>query len=308
MLLKGAKLVIPKMIRGEILERIHSGHQGINKRRATASEAVWWPKMNDNIEKTVKSCELCQSAQSVNRGEPLICSILPQHAWEKVGVDLFDWNNKNFLVVVDYYSKYIEIAEMSKTIGVLVIGKLKGIFARHGIPSEIFSDNGLPFNSNELANFGKEYGFRHVTSSPSYPVSNGEAEHAVQTAKHILTTPDPYLVLLAYVATKHSTTGFSPAHLSMGRPLLTTIPTIKFNLQPKVPNRASVSESDEKAKQANKSYYDHHHGTRLLPELFSGDKVNIKQDSEKNGVVPGIIEGKVETPQSYIVKTSKGSL
>ena len=128
----------------------------------------------------------------------------------------------------------------------------------------------------------------------------GEAERAVQTAKHILTTPDPYLALLAYHATKHSTTGFSPPQLSMGRPLRTTIPTIKFNLQAK---------GDEKAKQTYKSYYDNHHGTRPLPELFPADKVNIKQDVEKKGVVPGIVEGKAaETPQSYIVKTSKESL
>ena len=84
---------------------------------------------------------------------------------KKLGVD---WNNKKFLVVVDYYSKYIEIAEMSKTVGVLVTGKLKGIFARHGIPSEITSDNGPVFKSNEFANFGKEYGFRHMTSPPYY--------------------------------------------------------------------------------------------------------------------------------------------
>ena len=139
-----------------------------------------------------------------------------------------------------------------------------------------FSDNGPLFNSNEFANFGKEYGFRHVTSSPNFPVSNGETERAVQTAKHILTTPDPYLALLAYRATKHSTTGFSPAQLSMSRPLRTTIRTIKFNLQSKVPDRESVLESDEKAKQTYKSYYDHRHGIRPLPELFPDDKVNIK--------------------------------
>ena len=130
----------------------------------------------------------------------------------------------------------------------------------------------------------------------------------MQTAKHILTTPDPYVALLAYHETKHSTTGFSPAQLSMGRSLRTTIPTIKFNLQPKVPNRESVLEYDEKAKQIYKSYYDQRHGTRPLPELFPGDKVNIKQDSEKKGVIPGIVEGKAETPRSYIVKTSKESL
>ena len=109
---------------------------------------------------------------------------------QKIGVDLFNWNNKKFFVVVDYYSKYNKIAEMSKTIGVLVIGKLKRIFARHGIPSEIFTGNGPPFNSYEFTNFRKEYGLRHIKP------------------KCILPTPDLYLALLAYHATKHSTKDF----------------------------------------------------------------------------------------------------
>ena len=92
-------------VQGDILEKLHSVHQGINKCRARASEAVWWPEMNDDIERIVQSCELCQSTLSVNRREPLICSPLPQHAWEKVDVALFGWNNKKFLVVVDYYFK-----------------------------------------------------------------------------------------------------------------------------------------------------------------------------------------------------------
>ena len=307
MLLKGTKLVIPKMLRSDILERIHSGHQGINKCRTRASEAVWWPKINDDIERIVQSCELCQSAQSANRREPLMCSPLPQHAWEKVGIDLFDLNNKKFLVVVDYYSKYIEIAEMNRTISAIVIGKLKGIFARHGIPSEIASDNGPPFNSSEFANFGREYGFKHITSSPYFPISNGEAERAVQTAKRILATPDPYLALLAYRAMKHSTTGYSPAELSMGRPLRTTVPTLKFNLQPKVLNRDLVVESHEKAQQTCKRHYDRRHGARSLPELFPGNNVNIKLDGEKS-VAPGVVEGQANTPRSYIVKTNKGSI
>ena len=66
-------------------------------------------------------------------------------------------------------------------------------------------------------------------------------------------------------------------------------------------------ESDKKTKQTYKSYYDHH-GTRPLPELFSGDKVKIKQDGEKKGEVPQIVEGKAETPRSYIIKPSIGSL
>ena len=199
------------------------------------------------------------------------------------------------------------MAEMNKTVSSTVIGKLKGIFARHGIPSVVISDNGPPFNSSEFASFGQNYGFQHVTSSPIYPASNGEAERAVQTAKHILTASDPYLALLAYRNTTHSTTGYSPAQLSMGRPMRTTIPTIKFNLQPKVPNREVVLLHDQKAKQNYKMNYDRRYGTRQLPELFPGDNVNIRANGDKT-TTPGIIAGTANTPQSYIINTDKGSL
>ena len=59
---------------------------------ARASDTAWWPIMNDD------DIKLCQSTQSVNRRELLICSPLPQYAWEKVGFDLFNWNSKKFIV------------------------------------------------------------------------------------------------------------------------------------------------------------------------------------------------------------------
>ena len=151
-------------------------------------------------------------------------SNLPSYPWQKVGCDLFQFNNATYLLVVDYFSRYIEIAPLGKDLSSeKVITHLRSIFAHHGIAEELRSYNGLQFSSNAFAKFSDTYGFKHTTSSPHFPQSNGEAERAVQTIKGLLQkAADPYLALLAY----HSTLlqhGWSPGELSMGRKLCSHI-------------------------------------------------------------------------------------
>lgn len=104
-----------------------------------------------------------------------------------------------------------------------VVGALKGIFARHGIPEMMISDNGPQYIGQGFKDFTRAYGFKHVTSSPRYPQGNGAAERAVQTVKRLLTkSVDPHLAILAY-RTSPLENGFSPAELLMGRKLRSTI-------------------------------------------------------------------------------------
>ena len=130
---------------------------------------------------------------------------------------MFEWKQTSYLLVIDYYSRYIEIAKLTTTSANDVIRHLKSIFARHGIPAKVFTDNGPQFSANLFSSFSKSYGFTHKTSSPRYPQSNGEAERAVRTVKNILTKrDDPYLGLLAYRTTPLENS-YSPAELLMGQ-------------------------------------------------------------------------------------------
>ena len=91
--------------------------------------------------------------------EPLIVT---QYPWQKVGVDLFEWI---YLLVIDYYSRSIEITKLTATSANEVICHLKSIFARHGIPAELFTDNGPQFSANLFSTFSQSYGFTHKTST-----------------------------------------------------------------------------------------------------------------------------------------------
>ena len=126
---------------------------------------------------------------------------VPSCPWSKVGADLFEFQGKYFLILVDYYSKFIEVAQLKHTTGLEIINHCKSQFARHGIPDIFFSDNGPQFSSSMFDQFSIEYGLQHHTSSPYHPQSNGMAEKAVQTIKNILRKvtedkKDFYLALL----------------------------------------------------------------------------------------------------------------
>ena len=86
----------------------------------------------------------------------------------------------------DYYSSFFEVDRLTIKTAEEVVKKLKAHLARHGIPDQLFSDNGQPFSSAKFQEFANSYGFEHVTSSPAYPQSNGKAENALKTVKNLL--------------------------------------------------------------------------------------------------------------------------
>ena len=87
--------------------------------------------------------------------------------------------------------------QLTSTTSAAVIRTLKSVFSRHGIPETVRSDNGPQYSSKEFAQFASSYEFNHITSSPRFPQSNGQAERMVQTVKRLLKRAgDPYLALL----------------------------------------------------------------------------------------------------------------
>ena len=214
LLMKGTRIVIPKCLQQETLAKIHEGHQGIHKCRARANTSVWWPGLGSQIKTIVENCQTYSEHRN-SHCEPLMPTPLPQRPWQTVASDLFTLKNNNYLLVVDYYSRYVEVITLRKsTSSQAVIEALKTIFARHGIPDELRSDNGPQYHSDEFALFAKDWGFKHTTSSPRFPQSNGEAERAVRTVKEILKKEkDPAKALLAYRSTPLAS-GYSPASTS----------------------------------------------------------------------------------------------
>ena len=175
----------------------------------------------------VERCSHCQIGGCTQRTELQVAAPLPNRAWSHLAADLCELNGKTFLVAIDYYSRYLEIAQLSTTTSRVVILQLKEMFARWGICDKITTDNGPQFSSDEFKKFAEEYGFEHVTSSPGFPQSNGGAERAVQIAKKILRQDDIFLGLMTYRATPVAATGKSPAQIMTKREMKTRLPCLE---------------------------------------------------------------------------------
>ena len=244
------RIVVPVSQRKDILHKLHETHQGLHKCRQNAQATVWWPGLSKELKELVDACRECRTNRPVQRWEPLCPTELPERPWQKLGADLCALQGKDFLVVTDYYSRWLEVRQLHSTTASSVINKFKMIFATHGIPEVVVYDNGPQFQCREFQGFSQEYDFQHLTSNPGFPQANGAAESAVKVAKKLLQQADPDLALLNYRATPHSSTGVSPAAALMGRQLHTKLPILPNNLQPSHPGDGVIRRADRKAKQA----------------------------------------------------------
>ena len=102
------RLVIPEALRADVLQSIHTGHLGLNKCRERAKVSVWWPGLSRDLENLVKTCEFCNINHATQRNEPLKPTTLPSRPWQRDGADLCEQAGKQYLVVMDYYSRYLE--------------------------------------------------------------------------------------------------------------------------------------------------------------------------------------------------------
>jgi transposase InsO family protein len=303
----GDRIVVPYSMRKQVLNLIHQGHQGIVKCRERAKISVWWPRIGKDIQHIVSTCRLCLEKQPTQRKEPLLPSTTPERPFQRVGIDILEFKQVHYLITTDYFSRYIEIARLQSLSSQSVINKLKSCFARHGVPETVVSDNGTQFSSAEFKEFSVSWNFSHVTSSPHYPQSNGQAESGVKIAKSILRQEDPFQALLAYRSTPLPALGASPAQLAYSRNLRTPLPALPKTLEPQTLNTQDVRMRDNRAKSRQKESYDRRHGAQALPPLHPGDPVLVKKDGEKGWKEPATVLEEV-APRSYLLATKGGKL
>ena len=224
-ILWASRVVVPTVGRSKVLEELHQGHPGVSRMKALARSIVWWPGLDAEIEDKVKSCFDCQSNQKSPAAAPLHPWGYPTRPWARLHVDhAGPFLGKQFLIVVDAYSKWLEAKPVPSVSSHTTISVLRSIFATHGLPETIVSNNGTAFTSMEFAEFTRRNGIRHRFTASYHPSFNGLAERAVQTMKTALkkaTAADVETRLIRFLfqyrITPHSTTGVSPAELLMGR-------------------------------------------------------------------------------------------
>jgi hypothetical protein len=141
-----------------------------------------------------------------------------------------------WLIVIDSYTKWLEVKKMKSTSALATCRKLREIFASLGLPRILVSDNGPQWTSDDFKQFCQSNNIQTIRSSPYHPKSNGLAERAVRTFKERMTASrdiDARLqqFLMSYRNAPQKSTGRPPSELIFGRRLRTRLELLKPDIR-----------------------------------------------------------------------------
>lgn len=137
----GTRVVVPAKLRTAVLNEIHSGHPGIVKMKTIARQYVWWPHIDMDVEKTCKQCDRCQLEQRMPRLVPLHPWEFPGDVWKRLHIDFAGpFMGHMFMIVVDAYSKWLEVFKMAQITSSTTISRLLRLFASYGLPEQVVTD------------------------------------------------------------------------------------------------------------------------------------------------------------------------
>ena len=157
--------------------------------------------MDNQLKQFIATCEVCNTSQTQNQKEALMSHEIRNRPWSKVGSNIFERRRERYLVLVDYYSDWIEFDLMRNQTAAAIINLKQKQFARWGIPEEIVTDSGTNYDSAEFSQFCKRKNIKHTKSPPHHHHSNGKWESALKIVKTLLswtekTALNPYKALL----------------------------------------------------------------------------------------------------------------
>ena len=289
------QIVIPSCLQQTVIKAAHSlGHLGMTKTKQMLREKYWFPDMNKMTENVVEKCYECQLTTKQHRQEPVKMTNIPEKPWEVVSVDFggpYPDGHYN-LVVIDKRTRYPEVEVVYSTGIKPTKEKLKKIFATHGTPVQVESDNGPPFSSKEFAEFVAVEGFRHHRITPLHPRANGEAESfmklinkteqraQIQRMSPIMAMQE---MLIGYRSTPHPATGISPYEGMINRTVRTKLDFVsRIGDQPN--KEKQINERDrlykEKIKQNAENKNTKEHNFNI------GDQVFVEQAKRNKWSAP----------------------
>ena len=299
-LLWGGRVIIPPQLCDRVVNELHEAHPGIVKMKVLAHQYVWWPGIDAGLEKKVKSCQNCQSVRQNPAHAPLHPWERPQQPWSRVHADYTGpFLGKMFLILVNAHTKWMDVHMTSSSTSQVTIEKMRAIFAALGIPETLVMDNGTAFTSAEFAQFAKQNGIQHVTTSPYHPTLNGLAERAVKTFKEGMKKLSTGSLetklsrfLFKYRSTPQLTTGVSPAELMFGRPLRSQLDL----MHPSIQSNVILCQEQQK----------HGHDQQAKERDFKpGDPVYVHNFAQGATWLPGAFV-EVCGPVSYTVSLEDG--
>ena len=283
--IRGQRVVVPQGLIQDCVELAHRGHLGPAATIAALREKVWFPNMKVTVDMFVETCIPCQAAEKRTKQPPMEIIPLPQQVWHTVHADYKGPVGGQFYlhVVIDGYTRFAEVDITSSTGGEELMPKMDKIWATHGIPAKLISDNGPPYCSHEFEQYCRRMGIKHRPITETHSQSNALAERFMKRLVRVIHTAgaegrDPrrevFKFVLNYNSSIHSSTGKAPAELLMKRPMKTLLPGLPDKADTRMDKE--VRERDKKKKLYNKEQHDRR--TKAKEQVVqSGDRALIKQ-------------------------------
>lgn len=315
MIVAGPRVVVPKLLRREILQDLLKMHQGARKLRQRARMSIYWPGIDADIVNVAKTCDECISRLPSLPPEPLHPHQPASRPFEVVHADLGAFRGRHFLVVVDQFSGWHHVVCFpdDKTSAKRVIDAVRTFFTNVGVPVKFFSDNGSQFSSAEFTRFLQDWGVTAGSSSPHYPQSNGTAEAGIKSSKKIIYgsfksgsfDKDHFDKALLLFRNAPRNGGASPAQLVFQRPVRDSLPAHRRSFAAEWQTAGHILEQRaRKTVERREEIYNRR--AHPLPTLAIGSHVLIQHPETKRWSTTGVI---VESAgRDYLVKTASGKI
>ena len=258
------RIIIPTNLQRRVIKAAHHlGHKGMTKAKQMLREKYWWPTMNSMVEQAINKCYDCQVTTRQHRTEPIKSTEIPKKPWDVVAVDFggpYPDGHYN-LLAIDKRTRYPEVLRTHSTAFRPTKDRLKTIFATHGTPRQLESDNGPPFNSKEFAEFAKTEGFHHHRVTPEHARANGEAErfmkllNKTEQIAHLQGGDSNAAIqemLTGYRSTPHPATGVTPYEALMNRQVRTKLDHQTRESNHESARDSAVNKRDKEYKQKTK--------------------------------------------------------
>ena len=260
---------------------------------------MYWPDINEQLEQLILNCQLClKYSRSKERNTPNMAlgHEIPAVPWSKVATDIFFFESKSYLLVVDYTGRFPIVRELKSMSAQHITEHFRLIFSEYGWLDTLVSDNGPCYVAEAFTNLMKEYAVNHITSSPHYPQSNGLAEKFLQIVKSLFYKvkdegTDIYKCLMIYCNTPIQSTSKSPMQMLQQRSARSQLPMLN----------AAWRQLGIAVEQTTTNKNQH------LPshDLHIGQEV-MNQDSITKRWFAATIKALCPEPRSYQILTTKG--
>ena len=263
-ILRGNRIILPVKLRNKAIELAHEDHAGMTKTKQRIRSKLWWPCMDKDIERHIRSCHPCQIVGKPDPPEPVQPTKLPDEPWTDLAIDVCGpFPTGEYVVsLTDYYSRWPEATILRTVSSTNILEWLDNVFATHGYPKHIKTDNATYFTSHEFKQTLTAWEIQLNFVTPYWPQANGQIERFNQVIlKHVLTSntigrdwrKSLPTMLQNYRTTPHQVTGETPAMMLMNREIRTKIPSVKTS---KSYDDTKVKQTDTRAKEQAKEYAD----------------------------------------------------